>query len=107
MALMPDTDDSNETQELADRHDGASATRESIQATMEYEVVLEQDTLDDLPENLSASEFAERIAASRMDNELDPTFSINTSDALASEDESYMMNDERRFTVFVRVSQNE
>jgi len=99
--------DSNDTQELAARHNGTSISRESIQATMEYNVVIEQETVGELPDHMDAAEFAENIAASRMDAELDPTFSINPSDAMAGENESYIMNDERHFTVFVRVSQND
>lgn len=107
MAQQSDADESTEPQELADRHEGVAVSRESIQATMEYKVVLSTKQIDELPDNMSASEFAENVAASRMQKELDPTFSISPSDALASEDGSYIMNGERRFDVFVRVSQND
>jgi len=104
---MAQQTDADEAQELVDRHDGASVARENIQATMEYTVVLEEETLEELPDHMNASEFAENIAASRMQNELDPTFSIDPHDAMASEDESYIMNGERRFNVLVRVAQND
>ena len=107
MAQQTDADESTDTQELAACHDGASVSRESIQATMEYNVILDAKQIDDLPDHMDAAEFAENIAASRMDAELDPTFGINPSDAMASEDKSYIMDGGRRFTVFVRVSQND
>jgi len=107
MALMPDTEDGSEPKELAEKHDGASASRENIQATMEYTVKLATDTIECMPDHLDAKEFAERIAASRMEKELDPTFSISSNDAMASEDEGHILNGEKRYTVFVRVSQND
>jgi len=99
------TDD--EPTELADRHDGAAVERERIQATFEYEVTLTDEQIDDLPPNMDAAEFAENVAASRMGKELDPTFSISPSDAIASETENFHGTDERVFDVFVRVSQND
>lgn len=101
------TDD--EPTELADRHEGATATREQIQATFEYEVALTEAQIDDLPGNMNAAEFAENIATSRMNKELDPTFRISPSDAIASEVEQPGLSglEVREFTVFVRVSQND
>jgi len=99
------TDD--EPTELADRHDGVTAEREQIQATFEYEVTVTEQQIDDLPSNMDAGEFAENVAASRMNKELDPTFHIGAGDAVASETENFYGTDERVFTVFVRVSQND
>jgi hypothetical protein len=102
-----DAQTADEPTELADRHDGVSATREQIQATFEYEVTVAEEQIDDLPPNMDAAEFAENIAASRMNKELDPTFRIGAGDAVASETENFHETDERVYTVFVRVSQND
>jgi len=101
------TDD--EPTELADRHDGVAVERENIQATMEYTVEIEPETVADLPDRMNATELAENIAASRMNKELDPTFHISPSDAMASEVERPGLGklEYREFTVFVRVSQND
>jgi len=97
----------DEAKELADKHKGTSVERENIQGVFEYTVVLEQETVEELPDHMDAQEFAENVAATRMNNELDPTFHITTSDAMATEYESYILNEERQFNVFVRVSQND
>ena len=99
------TDD--EPTELADRHDGATVSREQVQATFEYEVTLTDEQIDDLPPNMDAAEFAENIAASRMNKELDPTFHIGTQDAIASESDVWRGDETTIFDVFVRVSQND
>jgi len=100
-------DDSNERKELADRHEGASATRERIQGAFEYNVVLTDEQVEELPDRLDALEFAKRIAVSRLNKELDPTFTVSESDALAEEEIDYAMNGERRFTVLARFEQND
>jgi len=106
-ALDTDAETTNEPTELADRHDGAEVSREQIQATFEYEVTLTEEQIDGLRETMDPSEFAENLAASRMNKELDPTFSIGSADAVASETENFHLSEGRVFTVYVRVSQND
>lgn len=97
----------SDAEELADRHDGVDVTREQLSGTFEYRVVLQADTLESLPESISPDEFAENVATSRFNKEVDPTFGVRSSDAMAKEDSDYMMNGERRFTVWVRFDKND
>jgi len=105
-AMMPTTEDEEQTNDLADKHDGATVGREHTQATMEYNVTLTESQIDELPENVSAKEFATNLATSRCESELDLTFGVSRSDAVASEDERHIADNDRKFTVFVKVSQN-
>jgi len=98
----------DDAQELADRHAGAEVAHEQISGTFEYEVVLSSEKIDELPENMTALEFAENIAVSRANKEIDPTFSIRGgSNAMSKEDTDWTMNGERRFTVWVRFDKND
>jgi len=97
----------DEPQEMADRFDGVSATREHMQACFEYEVVISKDEIAELPDNHSPERFAQSIAVSRANRELDPTFSIDRSDSMAQEENDWSCNGERRYTVLVRFDQND
>jgi len=107
MAQQTDANDSTERKELADKHEGASVTRERLQGTFEYEVTLTDSQINELPDRMTPEDFAENIATSRFNKELDPTFTVDPSDALAKEETDWTMNDERRFTVFVRFEKND
>jgi len=96
-----------DAEELADRHDGVDVAREQIAGTFEYKVVFDTDTLESLPDSLSADEFAENVATSRLNKEIDPTFNVRSSNAMAKEDENWSMNGERRFTVWIRFDKND
>jgi hypothetical protein len=97
----------SDAEELADRHDGVDVSREQLSGTFEYQVVLKTATVESLPGSISADEFAENIATSRFNKEVDPTFGVRSSDAMAKEDTDYTMNGERRFTVWVRFDKND
>jgi len=106
--MMPNTDDEEQNTELADKHDGAEVSREQISGTFEYTVVLDDETLDKLPERTRPEDFAESIAASRFNKEIDPTFTVSAGDAMAKEEtEYYMVEGGKRFTVWVRFDKNE
>lgn len=97
----------DEPTELADNHDGVAVDRERIQATFEYEVTLTDEQIEGLRDSMTAAEFAENLAASRMNKELDPTFSISSNDAIAKESDAWREDGETTFDVFVRVAQND
>lgn len=92
------TQETDDTTELADRHDGAEVSRSQIQATVQYEVELTDEQIDKLPENMSPAEFAENCATSRATNALDVRMPQN---AIAQETGRY---DENVYTVVVTVS---
>ena len=107
-AMMPNTEDEKQNTELADKHDGVEVSREQISGTFEYEVVLTAEELEGLEEShMMPEDFAENLAVSRFNSEIDPTFTVSPSDAMAKEETARSMNDERRFTVWVRFDQNE
>lgn len=104
---VPQTDGGEEPQELAERHEDVEVSREHISGTFEYEVVIAADKIEEIPDTLTPEDFAEKIAVSRLNRELDPTFRVDSSDAMAKEEQSYVMNGERRFTVWVRFDKND
>ena len=105
--MMPEADGGRT--ELADNHDDVDISREHISGTFEFEVSVPTETLDDVEEqsHMSAEDFAERLAVSRFNKELDPTHSVDANDAMAKEESDWSMNGERRFTVWVRFDKND
>jgi hypothetical protein len=103
--MMPDMDDGQT--ELADKHDGATISRERVSGTFEYEVVLTPEQCDELPSHMSADEFAANVARSRAEKELDPTHALHPSDVMAKEQTVQSIDGDRRFDVWVRFGQND
>lgn len=106
-AMMPDTQDDEQNTELADKHDGAEVSRQEISGTFEYIVVLSKDEIESLPEQMDADEFAENLARSRAEKEIDPTFSFGSGDVMAKEQDYPLTEEETRYTVWVRFDQND
>jgi len=92
--------------DLAATKDGVSVTRTELQGVFTYEVRIDADELAALPDSMDAKTFAEKIAASRLNTELEPTFKIDSSDAFAQTMGAWNTDGEK-FTVVVRFSQSE
>jgi len=102
--MMPNLDDNDEEPtEYADRFGGLSVGRQEVTGTIEYDVDLTQEQLEDIPESLSAQRVAKSAAASRAENELDLTFSLDAGYCIAETRNESDWSPGKEFTVLVRL----
>lgn len=92
--------------ELADRHNGISIDGIELQGMSTYEVTVGPNELEELPDYMDVTKFAEQIATSRISKTLEPSFRIDADDTLAQSVDSRDIDGEK-FKVFVRFAQSE